>query len=410
MSGVIFENANVIDVVAGEILPDRHVLVRDGGIVEVAEAPIKIADVTRFDLRGKVLMPGLCDAHVHVTAATASFPDLGRWSPFYVSAHAGEILDGMLQRGFTTVRDAGGADWGLAKAVEEGLIAGPRLLFCGHALSQTGGHGDMRTSGEQPLERSFCCAGLGTVCDGVAEIRRAAREEIRRGATHLKLMVSGGVASPTDRIASTQFSEEEIRAAVEEAEAALVPVMAHAYTARAVDRALRCGVESIEHGNLIDANSVTLFRDLDRFLVPTLSIFQALAEEGVEAGMPPDLNAQVYEVLNAGLSALELAYKGGVKMAYGTDLLGMMHRRQLDEFALRAEVVTAPDLIRMATCNAAALFRMSDRIGRVVPGLLADLIVVDGNPVEDIGVLRNPGRYLAAVMKAGRFYKNTLDG
>lgn len=409
MSLTVFENANVLDVVAGKILPDRHVLVRDGKIAEVSDSPVKAGDARRLDLKGMTLMPGLCDAHVHTTAAVANFSELGRWAPSYVTAHAKDILRGMLHRGFTTVRDAGGADWGLAQAVQEGLIEGPRLLFCGHALSQTGGHGDMRGAGEQTFEGCFCCAGLGAVCDGVSEVRRAAREEIRRGATHIKLMVSGGVASPTDRITSTQFSEEEIRAAVEEAEAALVPVMAHAYTARAVNRAIRCGVDSIEHGNLIDDSSVALFLDHGCVLVPTLAVYRALAREGVEAGMPPALNAKVDEVLDAGIVALELAYKGGVKMAYGTDLLGRMHRHQLTEFALRGEVAKPADLVRMATCNAADLFRMSDRIGRVEAGLLADLIVLDANPLDDIGALQNPDRHLKAIMKDGRLVKNTLD-
>ncbi len=410
MSSIILENANVLDVVAGEMLGDRHVLVSDGTIAEISETPIRAETAERVDLGGRTLMPGLCDAHVHVTAAVANFPELERWSPFYVSARAGEILGDMLQRGFTTVRDAGGADWGLAKAVAEDFIAGPRLLYCGHALSQTGGHGDMRGPGEQTFEGCFCCAGLGRVCDGVDEMRRGAREEIRRGATHLKLMVSGGVSSPTDRITSTQFSEDEIRAAVEEAEAALIPVMAHAYTARAINRAIRCGVNSIEHGNLLDETSIPLFHEHGCVLVPTLSIYDSLAREGVEAGMPPDLNRKVFEVLDAGLVALEMAYRGGVTMVYGTDLLGIMHRHQLKEFALRSEIVPAADLIRAATCNAAELFAMSDRIGRVEEGLLADLIVVDGDPLADIGVLQDPENRVKAVMKEGRFYRNDLSG
>jgi imidazolonepropionase-like amidohydrolase len=409
MSDIIFANATVLDVVAGELLGNRHVRICEREIAEVSETPIAAADARVLDLRGATLMPGLCDAHVHVTAATASFPLLATWSPSYVAAHASELLEAMVMRGFTTVRDAGGADWGLAKAVAEDMIKGPRLLFCGHALSQTGGHGDMRGPGEHALEDCFCCAGLGTVCDGVAEVRRACRHEIRKGATHIKLMVSGGVSSPTDRITSTQFSEEEIRAAVEEAEAALVPVMAHAYTARAANRAIRCGVDSIEHGNLIDQSTVDLFNEHGAFLVPTLSTYQALAKEGVEAGMPPELNAKVFDVLDAGIKAVDLAYRGGVKMVYGTDLLGMMQRHQLNEFALRAEAVKPADILRAATCNAAELFRMSDRIGRVEPGLLADLIVVDGNPLENLGVMRDPGRHLKLVMKEGRLYKDALD-
>jgi imidazolonepropionase-like amidohydrolase len=408
MSAVILANAALLDVVNGKLLADRHVLVQDDRIAEVSETPLSAPDARVLDLGGRTLMPGLCDGHVHVTAANANFALLGTWSPSYVAAHAGELLHAMLMRGFTTVRDAGGADWGLAKAVAEDIVKGPRLLFCGHALSQTGGHGDMRGPGQHALEDCFCCAGLGTVCDGVAEVRRACRHEIRKGATHIKLMVSGGVASPTDRITSTQFSEEEIRAAVEEAEAALIPVMAHAYTARAVNRAIRCGVDSIEHGNLIDQSSVDLFNEYGAFLVPTLSTYQALAKEGVEAGMPPELNAKVFDVLDAGMKAVELAHRGGVKMVLGTDLLGIMQRHQLNEFALRGQAMPAADVIRAATCNAAELFRMSDRIGRVEAGLLADLIVIDGNPLDDLAVMQDPDRRLMLVMKEGRIYKNAL--
>jgi len=400
---IIFTNATVLDVKAGENIADRNVLVRDGKITEISGTAIKCSSAEIIDLKGKTLMPGLCDAHVHVTAFTADFPLLGASSPYFVSAQAAKIMGSMLARGFTTVRDAGGADWGLARAVEQGLIEGPRLLFCGHALSQTGGHGDMRGPGQLSLHQCFCCAGLGHVCDGVPAVIKAAREEIRRGATHIKIMASGGVASPTDRITSTQFSQDEILAIVGEAEAAQIPVIAHAYTARAVNRAIRCGVKSIEHGNLIDEESVSLMLEYDTTLVPTLVIYRALVEEGVEAGLPADLVAKTDQVLDAGIAALEMAYKAGVHIAYGTDLLGQMHRLQSDEFDIRKEIVSAQDLIRQATINAARLFQMEDRIGQVAVGFDADLIVMDGDPLSDIGLLARPHESLKMVMKGGRF-------
>ena len=406
-AGVLLRNAQVLDVVAGGYLPDRHVLIRDGRIAEVA-AVAPSWDGASVDLKGRVLMPGLCDGHVHVTAISADFATLARTPPSYLSARARPVLHDMLMRGFTTVRDAGGADYGLARAVDEGLMPGPRLLFCGHALSQTGGHGDVRGTGEHELNQCLCCAGFGLVCDGVDAVRRACRDEIRQGARQLKLMVSGGVASPTDRIDSTQFSIDEIRAAVQEAEAANIPVMAHAYTARAINRALRCGVDSIEHGNLLDASSVALFRETGKFLVPTLSTYRALADEGLAAGMAPEMHAKVFEVLDAGLHALELAHRGGVRLVYGTDLLGPMQRHQLMEFALRGEVQAPIDVIRSATVNAAALFRMAGEIGVVAPGARADLLVLDGDPLRDLGVLQDPARRLKAVLKDGVFCRNEL--
>ena len=404
-NGLILSYATILDVISGDRNEDQHVRIRGGKIVEIADEPLDAEGCEVIDLAGKTLMPGLCDAHVHVIAVTANFPALLAMSPYYVTAKASEVMSGMLDRGFTTVRDAGGADWGLAKAVEEGSIEGPRLLYCGHALSQTGGHGDMRSPGQNGLDQCFCCAGMGHVCDGVSAVRKAAREEIRRGATHIKIMASGGVSSPTDRITSTQFSDDEISAIVEEANAANIPVIAHAYTARAVNRALKLGVTSIEHGNLIDEKSVELFKEYDAWLVPTLSTYQALVKEGEAAGMAADLVEKTFEVLDAGIKALEMAYWGGVKIAYGTDLLGIMHRHQLNEFTIRSEVCPPMEVIRQATIYAADLFGMKEQIGQVAEGFLADLIVVDGDPVEDISIMTQPDRYLKMVMKGGKILR-----
>jgi imidazolonepropionase-like amidohydrolase len=407
MTATLFTNARIVDGTAPEPSDPVSVLIEDDRIREVGRSVTSMFADT-INLEGKVLMPGLIDCHVHVVASNANLGQNALWPDSYVTARSAVIMREMLMRGFTTVRDAGGADYGLARAVDEGLMPGPRLLFCGHALSQTGGHGDVRGPGEHELNQCLCCAGFGLVCDGVDAVRRACRDEIRQGARQLKLMVSGGVASPTDRIDSTQFSIDEIRAAVQEAEAANIPVMAHAYTARAINRALRCGVDSIEHGNLLDASSVALFRETGKFLVPTLSTYRALADEGLAAGMAPEMHAKVFEVLDAGLHALELAHRGGVRLVYGTDLLGPMQRHQLMEFALRGEVQAPIDVIRSATVNAAALFRMAGEIGVVAPGARADLLVLDGDPLRDLGVLQDPARRLKAVLKDGVFCRNEL--
>jgi len=266
---------------------------------------------------------------------------------------------------------------------------------------QTGGHGDMRGPGENSLHQCFCCAGLGHICDGLPEVLRASREEIRRGANHIKIMASGGVSSPTDRITSTQFSEEEIKAIVNEANAANIPVMAHAYTARAINRAIKCGVKSIEHGNLLNTESVDLLIKYNAYLVPTLIIYKALIEQGVEAGLTQDLVNKTYEVLDAGIDALELAYKNKVQIVYGTDLLGIMHPHQLEEFTLRSKVIPSLQLIQQATINAAKLFNMEKEIGQVNEGFFADLIVLNKNPVDNIDVLTDPKKYLRNVIKNG---------
>ena len=406
----MLRNAGVLDPEAGELAEGRAVVVEDGRVVEVdATAAVRAGDATVIDARGMTVMPGLIDAHVHVNAATADLKALEEWSPAYVTAHAAGILRGMLERGFTTVRDVAGADFGIAAAVAEGLLPGPRVVFGGKALSQTGGHGDSRGPGRSLLDQHPCRPTLTVIADGVPEVRRAARDQLRRGAHHVKVMLSGGVASPTDRIDSTQYSMEELRAVVEEARAANRYVTGHAYTAAAVNRGLEAGVGCIEHGNLMDASSVELFKTSGAFYVPTLATYAALAEEGLAAGMPPDQHAKVFEVLDAGLGALELAQGAGLPIVYGTDLLGGMHRRQLTELTLRAQVQPPAEVIRSATTVAARLLRLEGQVGVVAPGASADLLVVDGNPLEHLEVLTDPARNLRLVMAAGRVHRNELS-
>jgi imidazolonepropionase-like amidohydrolase len=389
---LLLANGLVVDPEAGITADAQNILVRDGRVAEI----------------GRFVLPGLIDAHVHVTAATADLGAMTRWSPTYVTAHASRILRGMLARGFTTVRDVGGADYGLAAAVEDGLFAGPRIVFGGRALSQTGGHGDNRGRGE---DQPPACHSpdLCQVCDGVTEVRRTARDELRRGAAHIKIMLSGGVASPTDRVDSTGFSIEEITAIVEEAGAANRYVTGHAYTAEAINRGLRCGVRCIEHGNLLDESSVALFRERDAFYVPTLATYAALAKEGPAAGLPEVSHRKVFDVLDAGLHALELAHRAGVNIAYGTDLLGDMHVNQLSEFTLRGEVQSPAEILRAATSTAARLLNMEGIIGTLALGAHADMVVVEENPLEDIDVLSHLDQRLQLLCQGGAIVENRLN-
>ena len=403
---LLLTNAVVLDPEGGTLSDEQNILIRDGRIAEVGSAA-SAPGAESVDVAGRIVLPGLIDAHVHVIAATADLGALTRWATSYVMAQAARILSGMLARGFTTVRDVGGADYGLAAAVAEGLFAGPRVVFGGRALSQTGGHGDNRGRGEQRLP-SCSCPDLCRVCDGVTEVRRATRDELRRGADHIKIMLSGGVASPTDRVDSTGFSLEEITAIVEEAQAANRYVTGHAYTAEAINRGLRCGVRCIEHGNLLDESSIALFLERDAFYVPTLATYAALAEEGPAAGLPEGSHRKVFDVLEAGIHALEVAHRAGVKIAYGTDLLGDMHRRQLSEFTLRGQVQTPAEILRSATSTAARLLNMEGQVGTITPRAYADLLVVEDNPLDDIDVLAHLDKRLRLLCQGGRIVTNRL--
>ena len=246
------------------------------------------------------------------------------------------------------------------------------------------------------------------LCPVAPTTQSAARDELRKGASQIKIMVSGGVTSPLDRIDSNQFSLEEIRAAVEEAEAQDRYVMAHAYTARAIDRALECGVRSIEHGNLIDEATATKLRAKNAFLVPTIVVYWAMAKEGRAQGLSDVQQAKVAVVHEGAMRGLEIAAGTGVKMAFGSDLFGPMLRHQSAEFSIRAEILKPIDVIRAATSTAAELFNMTGEIGAIVPGARADILVVDGDPTRDLTLLQEQGRHFAVIMKDGEFVANRL--
>lgn len=402
MSSLILRNATLIDCERFDPQPGTDVLVEGGVIREVSDRPIASATAQVVDLGGRTLMPGLIDCHVHVIAATANLGQNAAMPNSLVAAHAARIMKRMLRRGFTSVRDAGGADVGLVLAQQAGLIRGPRLFISGKALTQTGGHADYRGRFDRRPSDTYPdrLGTLGRVADGVAEVRRAAREEIKAGANFIKIMANGGISSPTDPIHFYGYSREEIRAAVEEAEGAGTYVLAHLYTDDAIRRAVECGVRSVEHGNLVTASTAQLMKESGAFVVPTLVTFEALSEEGAALGLPPESVAKIDAVRSAGLKSLEIFRDAGVMMGYGTDLLGDMHRHQSREFAIRAQVLPAREVIASATSVAARIIGMEGRLGVVRPGALADLVVVEGDPLRDVSVLATGIR---AVMQGGAF-------
>ena len=295
------------------------------------------------------------------------------------------------------------------QAVAQGLFDGPRLFIAGRALSQTGGHGDTRPAFFQNVGCACCGAVgiLGHIADGVGPVRKAVREEIRNGAHQIKVMAGGGVSSPSDPLEGTQYSIEELTAIVEEATAARTYVMAHAYAPEAIQRAVRCGVRSIEHGNLLDEASARAMAAAGTFLVPTLATYAALGANGARLGWSDAMLEKTARVKDQGIEALRIARAAGVKIGFGTDLLGDMHMSQSDEFTLRLEAMPAVDILRSATSINAELMGQVGRIGCVAVGALADLLVVDGNPLEDITLMQREA-CMPVVMQAGRFYRRAL--
>ncbi len=411
MSLTVFTSAFLIDCTGAEPVEGAAVVVEDDRIKDVLPhgrvGPLP-GPVTTLDLRGATLMPGLTDAHVHLTAVTENVLDQHRHYPAsYIAARAVRRAEECLRQGFTTVRDAGGADYGFRLAIEEGHIVGPRLLVSGNYLSQTGGHGDVRRRAEWG-EPVHCCVGMiGVVADGEDAVRRAAREQLRRDVDHVKLMASGGAMSPADELDTTQYTVAEMRAAVEEAQAAGKYVLAHAYSDAAVQRAVAAGVRSIEHGNLIRDAAARAIREAGAFLVPTLVTYEAIAREGKRYGIGDHQLRKINQAREQSLEGLACAYRAGCKIGSGSDLLGDMTGQRAVELELKAQVMTPMEVLLSATRVNAELFRLQDRIGTVEPGKYADLIVVAGDPLRNLRIFQHPDA-LRVIMKGGRVYKQTL--
>jgi imidazolonepropionase-like amidohydrolase len=411
MGLLLFRRCNLLDPRSGEYQPNSEILVEGELIREVSDRPIRAAAET-IDVGGRTVLPGLIDAHIHVYLSEVNLHLLKDVPITLMAGRAATLMRAMLDRGFTTVRDTGGADFGIREAVETGHLAGPRLFIAGQAISQTGGHGDFRSRAAGP-ETCACCSGVGLVSrivDGVPEMLRAVRDELRKGADHIKLMVSGGVASPNDPLDSLQFTEDEIRAAVGEAQAWKRYVCAHAYGADAIARAVRCGVRSIEHGNLIDSDTARLMSEKGAFIVPTLVTYDAMRRRGDEFGLPPVSQEKNKTVLEAGLRSLEICQAAGVPIGFGTDLLGPLQVEQSREFLIRAEAMSPLEIIRSATIVNARLLQREGRLGVIAPNALADLLVIEGDPLKDLHLLENAGAHFQLIMKGGRFHKNRLAG
>jgi imidazolonepropionase-like amidohydrolase len=412
MSQILFKNFSLLDPRWDEARGGYEVLVEGEHIKEVSAKPIKARNAQVVNGGGKrTLMPGLIDCHVHVFLTEVNIRNLESVPLTLLTAKSAELMRGMIDRGFTTVRDTGGADWGIKTAVESGLIPGPRLFISARAIGPTGGHSDSRRRTDVLGAPCGCCNAMVycmAIADGPDEVRKLVREQMRQGADQVKIMCSGGVASPYDPLDSLQFSEAEIAAATDEAKNFGRYVLAHAYTPEAITRAVNNGVRTIEHGNLIDEKSARLLKSKGGYMIANLVTYFSMKERAAQFGMTADMLAKNDIVLDGALRSLEICKKAGVKVGYGTDLLGALQVDQSLEFIHRAKVLKPIEIIRQATTIGAEILRMEGKLGVVAPGAYADLIAIDGNPLKKLELFLDQGKHLPMIMKAGKFHKNAL--
>ena len=407
----VFTNAFLIDCTGKEPVDGAAVVVEGELIKDVIRSgkvgPLK-GRVDTIECKGRTLMPGLTDAHVHICAVEGNISEQHRLNPpSLIAAKALRRAEQCLAQGFTTVRDAGGADYGFREAVASGLYPGPRMLVSGRPLSQTGGHADKRRRSEW-IEPVDCCVGMaGIIADGPDEMRRAARELIRHDVDQIKLMASGGAMSPGDELDTTQYTVDEMRAAVEEARAVGKYVLAHAYSPSAVRNALAAGVRCIEHGNLIDAEGAREIKKAGAYLVPTMVTYEAIWREGKNYGISEHQLLKINQARERSVEGLTHAYRAGCKLGSGSDLLGDMMAQRPVELELKGQVMKPMEVLLSATRVNAEIFRMTDRIGSVEPGKYADLLVVKGNPLKDLRLFQNPDNLLV-IMKGGAAYRRAL--
>ena len=400
----LISNGDLLDTESMTVVGQRHVVVDGDRIVDIAETrPTGHVDY-EIDARGRFVLPGFIDAHVHHVITTMDFVRLQRLSPVELSLGMARLAEATVRRGFTTVRDTGGDVAGLVRAIAGGLCDGPRIVRAGRTISQTGGHGDFEAAGDMA---GLCACQihsntLSHVADGADAVRAAVRTELKAGSDFIKIMSSGGVASPTDPFDAIQYTAEEVRAVTVETDHRHTYTTAHAYQPDAISQAIENGVRCIEHGNLIDAPIAARMAALGVTMVPTLVTYKAMSEIGAKSGMPQrnlDKNDGVYEL---GRHSIDVAKAAGVDLGFGTDLLGEAQPWQNQEFAIRAELEPAVDVLRSMYRVNARLCRLEGSIGELTPGASADVVVSTVNPLENLPALADPDAVLSAVVAQGR--------
>lgn len=417
-SEILFRDVRVFDGKSAALSARTDVLVRGITIAAVgAGAASSSAGAKIIDGSGRTLMPGLIDAHVHLVFATIPQVALLTADIGFVNIAAGKAAEDMLMRGFTSVRDAGGPTFGLKRAIDTGLVAGPRIWPSGAFISQTGGHGDFRLPNELPARPGDVSyaerVGAAAIADDADTVRQRAREQLALGASQVKLMAGGGVASSYDPLDVTQYTVAELQAAVEAAENWGTYVTVHAYTPHAVRQAIEAGVRCIDHGQLLDDTTARLMAEKGVWwsLQPFVDDRPSPFPEG-SANRRKQL--QMYSGTD---TAYALAKKHRIKTAWGTDTLfdAQAAKTQGAQLAKMVRWYAPAEVLRMATADNAELLALSGlrspyegRLGVVEPGALADLLLVDGDPIADIGLIADPAKNVVVIMKDGRIYKNTV--
>jgi imidazolonepropionase-like amidohydrolase len=418
----LFQNVRIFDGKSATLSAPSSVLVKGNTIEQISANPAatdSAADTRVINANGRVLMPGLIDAHWHMFMAAASPALIVTADPGYLNLLAARQAEATLMRGFTTIRDMGGPVFGLKRAIDEGITAGPRIYPSGAMISQTSGHGDFRARYEipralgGPLSQSELM-GVAAIADSPDEVRLRAREQLRKGASQIKLMGGGGVSSQHNPIESVQFTEAELHAAVEAAENWGTYVAVHAYTPPAIRQAIAAGVKCIEHGHLIDEPTAKLLADKGIWW----SLQPLTYDAAVFARMSPVSQKKALEVFAGTEKAYNLARKYRIKTAWGSDILGDAGAasRQGQYLAMMTRWYTPAEALKMATADNGELMALSGfinpypgKLGVVEVGALADLLLVDGNPLEDINLVANPDKNFVVIMKDGKIYKNTLS-
>lgn len=418
--GVLFENVRVFDGVNDQLSNPTNVLVVGNVIQRISSTAIaEPAEGAALVINGegRTLMPGLIDNHWHTLLAHSSPTELLEGDIGYANLIASLETEATLMRGFTTVRDLGGPSFGLKRAIDEGVVVGPRIYPSGAMITITGGHGDFRSPAELPRQLGGPLSRMETrngslVADSPDEVRVRVREQLLLGASQIKLTAGGGVASPHSPLDVSTFTQEELRAAVEAAENWGTYVTVHAYTPAAIERAVAAGVRVIEHGHLMDEATARLIAENDIWLS-----FQPFSDDGYAPPLAPANMLRLEQVWSGTEATIALAKQYGIKVAFGTDILfsPIGGERQTFELVKMTKWYSAGEALAMATSINGELLKLSGprdpypgKLGVVEEGALADLLLVDGDPLADIRLLEDPARNLVVIMKDGRIYKNDL--